>query len=341
MIKPAQQAARRCLLIAPLSFYSFHLTVAQGLARKGYVVDVLNEEFPANSFGKILGKLAIRLLRRFTLRGLRARLDGRDGYDLVLIIKGRGLGPQALEYLRTKARRIVAYNFDSFRFNPSPLDWYHLTHRFATFDILDARAYCTPLVHLFSAAETSPLIHRKYDFSIIQRVHSNRLVFAELLLKALPASACRFVFLYESSLLTCGLSLMRHPLMYARLWRYIAFKPLSYTQAMESLRQSRVTFDYAHPKQSGVTVRCFEAQSLGVAILTNNREAVDCGLFSSDAIAHLPAHADIATVAALLVRLMQCTPEPRRRSIDEFLEDLLVDGIVEKPLIINVRGDVT
>lgn len=318
-------SGRRCLLIAPLSFYSFHQTVSGGLEQMGFAVETLNDEYPSNSFGKVLGKVALPLLRALTLRSLKRLLDTRPRYELVLIIKGRGLGPEAIRYLKSRADRVVGYNFDSFRFNPSPLDWHHLTDRYCTFDIQDAKAWNLPLVHLFSAAPGAPQHERSYDLSIIQRVHSDRLAFAQLILQALPPDARPFVFLYESSMLTFALGLLRHPLLYARLWPHISFKPLSYARAMEVLGRSRVTFDYAHPLQSGVTIRCFESQSLGVCILTNNQDAVRSGLFSPESIAHLPRDADRATAASLIARLLEHRAEPRCRSLGDFLNDLLSD----------------
>lgn len=315
--------SRRCLLIAPLSFYSFHKTVSVGLEQMGYTVETLNDEYPSNSFGKVLGKVSLPLLRALTLRSLQRQLDARPPYELVLIIKGRGLGPEAIRYLKSRAGRVLGYNFDSFRFNPSPLDWHHLTDRYCTFDIQDAKAWNLPLVHLFSAVSDAPEHERSYDLSIIQRVHSDRLAFAQLILQALPPDARPFVFLYESSMLTFALGLLRHPLLYARLWPYISFKPLPYVKAMEVLGQSRVTFDYAHPLQSGVTIRCFESQSLGVAVLTNNLDAVRSGLFSQGSIAHLPRDADSATAASLISRLLEHSAKPCCRSLDDFLNDLL------------------
>ncbi|WP_146183134.1 hypothetical protein [Limnohabitans sp. Bal53] len=314
---------RRCLLIAPLSFYSFHKTVAAGLEQMGFVVETLNEEYPSNSFGKVLGKVALPLLRNLTLRSLQRLLNERPRFDLVMIIKGRGLGPDAIQYLKSRAERVVGYNFDSFRFNPSPLDWHHLTDRYCTFDIQDAQSWGLPLVHLFSAVTVPHNRERSYDLSIIQRVHSDRLAFAELILRALPDDARYFVFLYESSWLTFTLGLLRHPLLYVRLWQHISFKPLSHAKAMEILGSSRITFDYAHPLQSGVTIRCFESQSLGVAILTNNQDAVRSGLFSQDSIAYLPRDADRATASALISRLLEQRAEPRCRSLGDFLDDLL------------------
>ncbi|MBL8480673.1 MAG: hypothetical protein JNJ60_00635 [Rhodocyclaceae bacterium] len=337
MTPPA--TSRRCLLIAPLSFYSFHRTLAAGLERRGYAVDLLNEEYPANSFGKVLGKLALPVLRRLTLRGLQARLGAQAPYDLVLIIKGRGLGPAALAYLRTRARRIVGYNFDSFGFNPSPLDWHHLTDRYASFDIHDAAERGLPLVHLFSAVARPVTDDRCFDLSIIQRVHSDRLAYTDRVLRALPAGQRPFVFLYESSPLTFLLGLLRHPRLYARLWPHISFKPLPYAQAMDALARSRVSFDYAHPKQSGITVRCFEAQSLGVAVLTSNLAAVDSGLFEPGSIAHLPKDAPAEALGKLLAELAGRAPRPRRRSLDDFLDDLLDEREAQTARLSNNAGD--
>jgi hypothetical protein len=317
---------KRCLLIAPLTFYSFHQTLVSGLARRGYAVDILNEEFPANSLGKVLGKVALPVLRRLTLRGLKLRLEGREPYDLVLIIKGRGLGPSALHYLRSKAHRIVGYNFDSFLFNPSPLDWRKLTDHYATFDIRDSSECGIPLVHLFSGVTARPGDERSYDISVIQRVHSDRLAFTDLLLRSVPPDTRSFVFLYESSVLTFTLGLIRHPRLYLRLWRHISFKPLPYAQAMTALGRSRLTFDYAHPLQSGITVRCFEAQSLGVAVITNNRHAVESGFFEPGTIALLSEKPDPSVVAKLLASAWQKAPEVRRRTLDNFLDDLLGDN---------------
>jgi len=327
MIDAQLDEPQRCLLITPLTFYTFHHILADGLKRRGYMVETLNEEFPANPFGKILGKLALPLLRMSTLRGLKTRLDHLEPFDLVVIIKGRGLGRAALHYLRTKARRIVGYNFDSFGFNPSPLDWHTLTDRYATFDIDDAVRYSIPLVHLFSAATPSEDLHQRHDLSIVQRVHSDRLGYAERLLTALPDGWRPFVFLFESSYLTFALGLLRSPLLYLRMRKYISFKALSYTDAMAGLQGSRVTFDFAHPKQSGITVRCFEAQSLGVAILTNNLAAMHSSVFEPGTIAYLPPDADAAMITTLLEDLAEKRPAPKARTLEVFLDELLAQPI--------------
>ena len=317
----------RCLLITPLSFYSFHRIISAGLERRGYDVELLNEEYPANSWGKVMGKIALPLLRYTTLHGLKNRLEGRPKYDLILIIKGRGLSKSALIFLKSRARRIVGYNFDSFDFNPSPRDWHTLVDRYATFDIDDAEKTGLPLVHLFSAAPSAVnRSERRFDISIIQRVHSDRLVYAERLIKAVPTNMKSFVFLYESSRLTFLLGLLRQPGLYCRMWRHISFQPLPYAEALELIGSSRVTFDFAHPRQSGITIRCFEAQSMGVAILTNNTAVLKSGVFPSHAVACFTPEASPEELRGQIEHLTQRSPIAQIRDIDDFLNDLLKDN---------------
>ena len=317
--------APRCLLIAPLTFYSFHRTVAQGLERCGYHVVTLNEEFPATSLGKVLGKLALPLLRVTTLHGLKARLEGEDPFDLVLIIKGRGLGPAALRYLRTRASRIVGYNFDSFRFNPSPLDWHALTDRYATFDIVDAKSFGLPLVHLFSAGtEISKAPVPSYDASIVMRIHSDRLVYVDQVMRALEGRPV-YAFLYASSRLTFLLHMLRSPGSAFRLRRYISFKPLSYERAMEAIANSRATLDYAHPLQSGITVRCFEAIGMGVPVITNNPHVARADVFAGGSVATFPLNGKRQELERVFAKFEGHVTEPEHRTTDEFIADLLAE----------------
>ena len=310
---------KRCLLITPLTFYAFHQPIRAELEARGFQVDLLNEEFPANRFGKLLGKLALPLLRVLTLLGLKARVTGR--YDLVVILKGRGLGPAALGFLRQRADRIVGYSFDSFAFNPSPLDWHFLTDRYATFDPADAARHHLPLVPLFSAAppqKTAPT----HDLSVIQRLHSDRLDYLDRVMTALPGFSAQ-VYLYEPNPLLLLLRWLTSPRLMARHAKNIHRRPLPYAAAMALLARGRVTLDYAHPRQSGITVRCFEAQALGVAILTNNPAVAASGLFAPGSVARLGLADDTSDLPQRVALLMQDTSPSRARQVRQFVTEML------------------
>lgn len=318
-------ADKRCLMIVPTTFYTFHETLADGLRARGYHVDILNEEFPANTLGKILGKLALPILRRTTLTGLRRRLDETPPYDLALLLHGRGLGPEALAYLRTRARRIVGYNWDSLRYNPSPRDWLAACDRFATFDIADAAKTGLPLVHLFSASPVvQPNTVKTHDLSVVMKIHSDRLIYVDRVLAALKGRAV-YVFLYAPNIFEMIRQAVRAPGPMWRLRRYIRRKPLSYAEAMGAIAGSRATLDYAHPAQSGITVRCFEALSMGVPVITNNPHAAGADVFPEGACAVFGLGDPPGRLAEVLDRQARRDMDPVIRDMRAFLDDLLGD----------------
>lgn len=327
----------RCLLIAPLHFYGFAKTVSAGLSARGYEVVLRNEEYPTGLVGRVIGFFLTSIIRRTTYRTFARLLEDAPRFDLVLIIKGRGMSPELIELLKEKTGRVVAYNYDSFQRNPASRAWYRSVDHFRTFDIDDAAAHDLPLVHLFSAAPATADAEKKTLVSVIQRRHSDRLRYAKLIVDAVPEDQ-RFVFLYEWSKLTLILGFLRAPLLYASMWRYISFKPLPYDAAMKHMADSHVTFDFAFTGQSGITVRCFEAQSLGVAVLTNNKAAVDSGVFDAGSMAYMPADATPVSVRQSIEALARHTPARRARTLDHFLDDLLADGTRDAPSAAS-RGD--
>ncbi|OZA19997.1 MAG: hypothetical protein B7Y02_00170 [Rhodobacterales bacterium 17-64-5] len=314
---------RRCLLITPLTFYTFHERLKAALEGFGYSVDLMNEEYPSNIVGKIFAKLALTLVRRTTLGALRKHLSEHPRYDLVLIVKGRGLGPRAIKLLKQHADRVVGYNFDSFRFNPSPLDWHALADRYATFDIVDAQSNSLPLVHLFSAATgVAAASAPSYDISIVMRIHSDRLAYVDRVLRS-AAGRPVFAFLYAPSWLAFLPHAIRSPVSAFRLRQHISFTPLSYERAMGAISNSRATLDYAHPLQSGITVRCYEALSMGVPVITNNAYVANSGVFPEGAVETFPLNGPPDQLTRIMARFDECRIKPTLRTIDEFIAELL------------------
>ncbi len=320
---------KNLLLILPLTFYGFGKTLSKSLEARGYVVQMDNDEFPANVWGKILGKLGLfAMLRRITLRHYQQRYRaGSDSFDTVLIVKGRGVGPALIDHLRSLSRHVIGYNFDSFGFNPSPLAWKHAANRYCTFDIQDARDHHLPLVHLFSAlppgAGTSS---KRIDVSVLMKNHSQRLAYVDQVLGALPPGVSTRIFIFETNALTAVVGALRSPRLYRKYWRHIHFTALPYEQFLDALGQSRVTVDFAHPSQTGITIRCFEAASLGVSVITNNRYTLDHPFFSSGAAAHVPLGAEPESFRDAIERLLTQAPALQARGVDDFLNELLMDS---------------
>jgi hypothetical protein len=267
----------KCLLISPMEFYDFHDQVTRALTKKGYDVSVINDEMPSSTLAKICSKVKLNFINRkvslrFFERALREM--GFKHYDLVIIIRGRGISKKAISLIKGYSAKIIGYNFDSFAFNPSPLDWFSECSRYCTFDPDDASEYGVPLVHLFADESWSDKLDagtKKYDLSCIMKAHSSRLDYVLSFISRYP-QLTHFTYLYVPNIFALLLLLIRSPILCCRLWKFMHFSPVSPLEYEQALRSSNTTIDYAHDKQSGITKRCFEALAAGVSIITNNPE---------------------------------------------------------------------
>ena len=309
-----------------MTFYTFHERLRAALETRGYDVELMNEEYPSNPFGKILARTILPIARFTTLAALRQHLRKASRYDLVLIVKGRGMSQQAIKILKEHADRVVSYTWDSFDYSPSPLDWKDKPDRFATFDIEDSERHGLPLVHLFTGTTTKMQPDEPaYDLSVVMRVHSQRLHYVDRALRSLKGRRV-FVFLYAGSLFTYIPHVLRAPLAAWRLRRHISHKALSYEQAMDAIANSKTTLDYAHPLQSGITVRCFEALSMRVPVITNNPHAARAGIFGDGDVVIFPLDGDPERLPDLIDGLARADTRQTIRTMDEFIADLLDDS---------------
>ncbi len=315
---------RRALLIFPESFYSFADGILKAMSAAGYDVVIANHEYPKNIFGKILGNLRVFWPLYITTKHVLYRnfIAGRY-YDLVLIVKGRGISRQALQILRQATHRIIAYNFDSFGYNPSPTSWYECVDKYCTFDYRDSEKYSIPLVELFSSVPVADAPKRGlYDISAILRNHSNRLKYLDAVLNALPGKKT-FIYIFELNLFTFALNFIRNPLLYMKYRSSIHFKPLPYSDYVSVLANSNFTLDYAHPKQSGITVRCFEAASTQTKIITNNPFVKRHRFFNEENTLIFDGTTGLAQLRERFESIANSVPEKHHRTIKHFMDDLL------------------
>ena len=319
-----QGKRRKALLIFPVSFYSFADGIMKVLSAWGYDVVLANHEYPTNMIGKILGNLKIFWpLSVITERVLcRDYLEGKR-YDIVLIFKGRGISRRVIEKLHYAAPKIVAYNFDSFGYNPSPLRWYKYVDKYCTFDYVDSEKYSIPVVELFSSVPPDDAPKRiLYDISAVLRNHSNRLKYLDQVLSALP-NGKTFIYILELNMLTFAWNLLKNPLLYMKYRSNIHFKPLPYNDYVSVLKGSNFTLDYAHPKQSGITIRCFEALSTQTKIITNNRFVKCCSFLTDENTVIFDGESGPKDAQRSFNSIREAVPTKHQRTISEFLRDLL------------------
>ncbi|MBS1531300.1 MAG: hypothetical protein JSU01_13420 [Bacteroidetes bacterium] len=319
-------ADKTCLLITQKDFYSFHKLLKQVLEEKGFAVDVAHHEYPTGITGKIVGKLELPIGAFITSRYIEKYFLNNKKYDLILIIKGRGVSSKLIDRMKQNTDRIIGYNWDSFKFNGRPLKWYRNVSKYYTFDFGDAANYSLPVVELFSAL--TPVTEPKeirYSVSAIFRNHSQRLEYLDNILNNIKAGPL-FLYIYEMNVLTFILHFLRSPLLYLKYWKHVRFKPLSYDAYTEALKNSEITIDYAHPNQSGITMRCYEAISLGTKIITNNELIRKSQYFDDSNSFVFRLNGDTTRLIDFYEQCKAKPFAPNHRSIYDFIDDLLEEA---------------
>ncbi|MES3025494.1 MAG: hypothetical protein V4857_28285 [Pseudomonadota bacterium] len=307
----------------PTSFYSFANVIAAGLEQAGYTVVIANDEYPNNIWGRLIGKLRVHgLLSAITRRVLARRFLAGRQYALALIIKGRGMSPALLAAVRAHAQYTVAYNFDSFKFNPAPLAWLTHVDRYVTFDYADAERHALPLVDLFSSlpVDAAPKAVR-YEVSAILRNHSERLQYVDQVFAA-TGSKNTFLYVFEQNLFTFAFNFLRSPRLYLKYWDHISFKALPYKDYIAVLKSSDFTVDYAHPSQTGITIRCFEAVSAQTKFITNNPYVLRNAWFTDANAIVFKRGGDAAELARQYQARRGLGGAAHHRSIADFLREL-------------------
>ena len=319
----------RCLLILPRGFYSFSSVLTRGLAALGFDSSVANDEYPESFFGKIISKLGLPLSHAITRRVLMRQYLAGQQYDLILVIKGRGLDAGAAASLLQHGRTVVGYHFDSFRFDSGPARWHASLPRVCTFDYRDAKERGLAVVELFTSmpplAADAVAAPRRYKVSAVLRNHSQRLAYLDRVLGALgplPPEQT-FLYIFEANALTLVANFLRHPRLYLKYRHAISHQPLPYDQYVTAIAGSEFTIDYAHPKQTGITIRCFEALSAGTRLISNNPSVLRSAHFSADNVLVFGNDGDASALRKQVQALPADPPTARRRTVDDFLRELI------------------
>ena len=321
----ADPADKTCLLILPRTFYSFAKMFGNALRELGYEVTEANEEYPENPLGKVMAKLDLEVARRITRRVVNERFLAGKRYDLVVIIKGRGVGRQLVADLKAHADRVVGYHFDALAYDRATERWAEGIDRVSTFDSRDAKEKGWPLVELFSAqgppAEVEPI---RIGFSAIMRNHSNRLAYLDAVVRALdirPEDS--FFYIFEQDVRSLAWNFLKQPRLYRRWRKHIHRTPLPYEDYRRVLATSDFTIDYAHDKQTGLTMRSFEALASGAKLITNNPNIARSPHFDEEHRVVFEPGDDPATLALEVAALKGKRPTIKWRSVTDCLLEII------------------
>ena len=206
--------------------------------------------------------------------------------DYVLVIRGEFLSVNFISFLRNKYGdkcKFILYQWDSIINNPNAIVISPYFDKCLSFDLSDAKKYSwnyRPLFYINRLA--NPSLEKKYDMLFIGSMHSQRVSIHYLIKKFCELNRLK----YYSHIFSFRIGYFKNKY-FLRKKEFIAdidndvrFSTLSLEECYKLYNTSRILVDYAHPGQSGLTMRTVEALGCGCKMVTNNEAIMSSDFYN-------------------------------------------------------------
>lgn len=271
----------RILFIAP-DYYGFNEVVYNGLTKYSNceVVNV-NSTLPYkyknfkervhNFLLKVFNKQNLKIKKK--IEYLRNTIHQYDSYDLLIVNRPDTVGDEELALAIRLAKRSVCLFWDSMDKIPSQKKYLTQFDRYFSFDSQDCNHYGFEEVTNFYFAEKHKISDHTWDVALLMtydnRIHSAIKIFEYFNHNNIKAKAK--IFTYKSNPIQEKL-----PENMEVIHDIIPFRD-SYTYYLDS----KIILDLAHPNQTGLSFRPFEAMGLEKKLITTNHSIQNFDFFNA------------------------------------------------------------
>lgn len=262
---------KNILLICP-KFFGYEKYIKEQLIKKGYSVFVIYENiYEYNVFFKILTKyicFASKKVLYFYYKNLLRKIP--TSFEYLFVIRGSSIDENILKLLRQKHFvKKVMYQWDSIKNNPSIYEFRSFFNKISTFDSCDANELGWNYRPLFYVKDLISKSNEKdIDLLFLGSLHSERMKVLRII------KQCIGNYRLYAKLFVPLQSYLKNKLL-RRDWisgDCIVTKAITLKESYYLYSRSKGVIDYAHPQQSGLTMRTLEALGNGCIIITNNEK---------------------------------------------------------------------
>lgn len=268
------------ILFISVSFFGYHVTIADKLRNMGAQVDYYDER-PSNSFiVKALIRINRNLLGGYIKRYFRKIIQNSEGntYDYVFFIKGEVVNSEILSILKehNPSAKFILYLYDSIKNNRNANKIYSLFDTVFSFDYQDCLERSFHFLPLFYD-DIYGTIHPKQTqilkMLFVGTIHSDRYRILQDIKKGLEKQNCILDFYMY----------LQGKLMY---YKYFisdsAFRNskkddfkytiLNKNELLSRMIDTDVIIDIQHPNQMGLTMRTLESMGASRKLITTNED---------------------------------------------------------------------
>lgn len=267
---------KKIVLICP-NFYNYSDEIVLALERQGATVVYIDER-PSNSFffksflRLGFNKLLDSSIKKYYIKKIKV-LD--DDVTDFLIVNPEALNDSIVGLIKSKYRdsKFTLYMWDSIKNKKNIDKLFPLFDQCFSFDPQDVKAKSKllfmPLFYKEDICES--IITKKYDMSFAGSCHSDRLPILKLLESGCSLSTNFYIF-SPSYMVTILVYLRNFSKLKVKDLKSLNYKKVPMSDINQIMRKSHVVIDIHHPKQTGLTMRCFEVLAAGVKLITTNQD---------------------------------------------------------------------
>ena len=262
---------RNILLICP-KFFGYEKYIKEQLLERDYNVYVIYENIHEYSaFFKILTKYIHFTSKKVLYSYYKTKLRKMPtSFEYLLIIRGSSIDDNIIKLLDEKHfSKKVMYQWDSIRNNPHIYEVRNFFDKISTFDSCDAAELGWNYRPLFYIKDLiSKLNEKDIDLLFLGSLHSDRIK----VLRVINQYTGKYK-IYAKLFIPLQ-SYLKNKLL-RKDWLNedcIVTKAISLEESYDLYSRTKVVVDYAHPKQTGLTMRTLEALGNSCIIITNNEK---------------------------------------------------------------------
>jgi len=278
---------KKILLICPI-FFGYEKSIENTFVELGANVLCLSDRPYKNHLLRALTNKFPAIAKFLTeLFYYRRRLKdfAKTEFDYVFVINGQTCSSRLIRSLRifhSKARFFL-YFWDSVKNRPDSLNLAEYFDDVFTFDPVDSKKYGWILRPLFFTPEYS-LSKRegpyRYGLSFIATAHTDRFSIANKVFQQVDPGLGIFKYFYLQARWVYLAYKLLNTHMSGSCMRDFNFSPLDKAKIKDVFDHSLCILDIEHPKQSGLTIRTFEALGAGKKLITTNQSIKDCDFYN-------------------------------------------------------------
>jgi hypothetical protein len=273
----------RFVLFFSPQFFNYENEIKNKLEELGATVKWFDDR-PSNDF---VSKVLIRFNKNFLSKRItgyykaiiKELRSSEIQFDYVFFLNPETISINSIKEFREEFHeaKFILYMWDSFQNRKSTIDLLPFFNSKFTFDAGDAQNFNLQLrplfyIDLYNAKENEKIM---YDFLFIGTAHTDRYKFVNSIVDQISKKfKVKLYFFLSSKMLFWAKKIFEKDFRNVN-YKNISFNALTHKSNSELVHKSKVILDINHPKQTGLTMRTFEALGAQRKLITTNADVAN------------------------------------------------------------------